>query len=207
VVSLKVIILTWEFPPRVVGEQAVYVETLSRSLVARDVDVHVITFQDGGDGSIQEFDGIKVSRISNPIETHVNILTWDLALMTEFERISSDILYSAEGVIDLIDAHEWTCISAAILLKRAFNLPFLYTIHSLEEHRSNFAKEPLNVAISNLEHLGVVEADRLLVTSHWMRSQIRRVHGDFSTKLDVISAESPMWVEEVLTTYDKTRQA
>lgn len=190
-----------------VGEQAVYVETLSRSLVAHDVDVHVVTFQDGGDGSIQEFDGIKVSRISNPIDTHINILTWDLALMTEFERISSDIIYSAEGDVDLIDAHEWTCVSAAVLLKRAFNLPVLYTIHSLEEHRANFAKEPLNIAIRNLERLGVVEADRILVKSDWMKSQIRRFHGDFTTKIDVISADSPRWIGEVLKTYEKTKQS
>ena len=189
------------------GEQAVYVEKLSHSLVTRDVDVHVVTFHDGGDGSIQEFEGIKVSRISNPIETHVNILTWDLALMTEFERISSDIIYSAEGDVDLIDAHEWTCVSAALILKHAFNLPFLYTIHSLEEHRSNFAKEPLNIAIRSLEHLGVVEADRILVKTYWMKSQIRRFHGDFTTKIDVISADSPRWIGEVLKTYEKTKQS
>ena len=189
------------------GEQAVYVEKLSHGLVTRDVDVHVVTFQDSGDGSIQEFEGIKISRITNPIETHINILTWDLALMTEFERISSDIFYSVEGAVDLIDSHEWTCVSAALLLKRAFNLPFLYTIHSLEEHRSNFAKEPLNIAISNLEHLGVIEADRILVKSHWMKSQIHRFHGDFNKKIDVISADSPQWIDEVVKTYEKTKQS
>jgi hypothetical protein len=207
VIFLKVIILTWEFPPRIVGEQAVYVESLSHGLVARDVDVYVVTFQDGGDGAIHELEGIKVSRITNPIDTHVNILTWDLALMTEFERLSSDILYSAKGDIDLIDAHEWTCVSAALLLKRAFNLPFLYTIHSLEEHRSNFAQDPLNIAIHNLEHLGVVEADRILVKSPWMKSQIRRIHGDFTAKIDVVSADSPRWIGEVLKTYEKTKRA
>jgi len=204
VVFLRIIILTWEFPPRIVGELGVYVDKLVRALAARGVDVYVVTFQEGGDSSIQEFEEIKICRVANPIETHVNILTWGLTLMTEFERVSSNIYYLVKKEVDLIDAYEWTCVSAAVLLKKAFNLPFVYTIHSLEEHRS-FASEPLNIAIRNLEHLGIVEAERILVKSDWMRSEIGKLHGGFEEKVEVVSPDSPSWIREVIRIYEKTR--
>lgn len=202
---MRLIILTWEYPPRVVGELAIFVDKLAHALVAHNVDVYVVTFQEDGSGLIQEFNGIKLCRVANPVQDHISILTWDLTLMTEFERVSSNIYYAAGKEIDLIDAHEWTCVSAAVILKKAFNIPFLFTIHSLEEHRSNFANEPLNISIRNLEHLGIVEADRILVKSDWMKKEISKLHEGFEDKVEVLSPDSSNWVRKVIKIYKKTR--
>ena len=39
---MRVIMLTWEFPPRVVGQLAYYVNALAAELVKKNVDVFVV---------------------------------------------------------------------------------------------------------------------------------------------------------------------
>lgn len=199
---MRVLLLSWEFSPRILGELGRYVDKLAHNLEKRNVDVYVVTFQGDGDGRIRESNGIKVCRVSNPVQTHINILTWDSTLMTEFIRVSSNFYYSVQRQIHLIDVHDWMCIQAAVQLKKAFDLPFLYTIHSLEEHRSNFASAPLNIAIRNLEHLGIVEADRILVKSEWMRTELEKYHTGFSLKIEVVSPDANDWVEAVIALYN-----
>lgn len=201
---MRVVILTWEFPPRIVGDLAFYVDKLAPKLVDKKVDVYVVTFYEGKAGLEQRIDGVKVYRVANPVKTHIGILTWDLTLMAEFMRAFSDIYYSVGGEVDLIDAHEWLCVPAAVALKRAFETPFLYTIHSLEDHRSSFSNESLNISIKNLESLGSTEADRILVKSEWMRGEVNKLHGVPTEKIDVVSPASSKWVEEVIKTYKVT---
>jgi len=204
VILLRVAILTWEFPPRIVGNLAFYVDKLAAKLVDKKVDVYVVTFHEGWTGFEQRIDGVKVYRVSNPVKTHINILTWDLTLMVEFMRAFSDIYYSVGGEVDLIDAHEWLCVPAATALKKAFSTPFLYTIHSLEDHRSHYSNEPLNISIKNLEILGSVDADRILVKSEWMRGEVNKLHGAPTEKIDVVPLTSSKWIEEVIKTYEAT---
>lgn len=167
-------------------------------------DVYVVTFHEGWTGFEERLDGVKVYRVANQIKTHIGILTWDLTLMVEFIRAFSDIYYSVGGKVDLIDAHEWLCVPAATALKKAFNIPFLFTAHSLEDHRSHHADEPLNASIKNLEGLGSIDADRILVESEWMRREINKIHGVPTAKIGVVSPNSPKWIEEIIKTYKTT---
>lgn len=205
---MRAVILTWEYPPRIVGDIAHRVKRLAQGLSKGELDVHVITFHDHLTGLYQESDGVKVWRVSNPVKTHINVLTWDLTLMTEFVRVASDVYYSVHGEVDLIDAHEWLCITAAVSLKKAFDIPFIYTIYSLEDHRASDVRAPLSVAIKNLEWLGMYEAERVVVDSHWMKGETSRVHGVPPEKVDVVSPNTPSYLPDVIEVYERvaTRQ-
>jgi glycosyltransferase involved in cell wall biosynthesis len=200
---VRVVILTWEFPPRIVGDLAGYVQNLAYSLAAQDHDVYVFTYQETGDGKLYDLDGIQVCRIANPVRTHINIVTWDITLMTAFEKAVADVYYTVQHDIQLMDVHEWTCVPAAVQLKKAFDLPFLFTIHSLEEHRSHFANAPLNIAINNIEALGIREADTILVKSEWMKQEVNTYHPGFQKKIEVITPETSKWVDTIITLYDQ----
>ena len=200
------VILSWEFPPKVVGEIAFYVNRLAIELVENNVDVNVITHNDLWTGFHQGSDGVKAYRVSNPIKTHLNILTWDLTLMSEFERVFSDIYHNNDGEIDLIDAQEWLCVVAAVALKKAFDIPFIYTIHSLEDHRSG-EKNPFTDAIRSIEQLGTYEADRVIVKSSFMKNEVNRIYKTNLRKIDVIPSDSPDWSNDILTTYMKTKKS
>jgi glycosyltransferase involved in cell wall biosynthesis len=204
VIFLRVVIFSWEFPPRAVGELAFYVDKLASNLARKGVDVYVVTFYDGRTGIEERLDGVKIYRVTNPIKSHISIVTWDLSLMVEFMRAFSEIYYSVNGKIDLIDSQEWLCVSAATALKNAFNIPFLYTLHSLEDHRSFYSDEQLNISIKHLERLGSFEADRVLVVSDWMKNELDRLYGVPNDKIDVVPSNSQQWITDVVNSYKMT---
>ncbi|MEM2118876.1 MAG: glycosyltransferase family 4 protein, partial [Candidatus Bathyarchaeia archaeon] len=103
--------------------------------------------------------------------------------------------------IGLIDAHDWHFIQAAVTLKKAFGIPFVYSVESLEEHRSHGANFPFNMAIKSLEWLGMYEAKQLIVKSEWMRNEIMRIYQVPAEKIRVITPESKNWIKEVLNIY------
>ena len=117
------------------------------------------------------------------------------------ERAASNIYYGANKHIDLIDAHDWHFIPAAVTLKKALNIPFVYSVESLEEHRSHGANSPFNMAIKSIEWLGMYEAEKLIVKSEWMRDEVSRLYKVPLEKVKVIQPKSAGWIKEVLETY------
>jgi len=182
---MRVSILTWEYPPRIVSELSAYVQILSQTLAKNGNEVHVITFHDTLRGDEKEPSGVIVHRVGNPVSTHVNVLTWDLTLSCEFERVCANVHYDS-GRIDLIDCHEWLSVVAAMTLKRAFRIPFVMTLDSLEEQRSNFGSEPLNLAVRSIERMGTNDALFVLVKSEAMKAQVVNLHGLNSEKVKVV---------------------
>ena len=198
---MRVIILSWEYPPRIVGQLAYYVKELGVQLVKNNVEVYVVTYHDYLTGLYNEPEGIKTFRVANPVRTHIGVLTWVLTLNQEVERAASNIYYGANKHIDLIDAHDWHFIPAAVTLKKALNIPFVYSVESLEEHRSHGANSPFNMAIKSIEWLGMYEAEKLIVKSEWMRDEVSRLYKVPLEKVKVIQPKSAGWIKEVLETY------
>jgi glycogen(starch) synthase len=198
---MRVIIFSWEFPPRVVGQLAEYVRELAVRLVKNDVETHVVTYHDYLTGQFEDADGVKTVRIANPVRTHIGVLTWVLTLNQEAERVAANIYYDASKQVDLIDAYDWHFIPAAVTLKKALGVPFIYSVESLEEHRAHGANAPFNMAIKSIEWLGMFEAAKLLVKSDWMRDEILRVHRVPTQKIKVISPKSTHWIKSVLDAY------
>jgi len=198
---MRAIILSWEYPPRIVGQLADYVRALAGQLVKNKVEAYVVTYHDFSTGEYDEPDGVKTFRVTNPVHTHIGVLTWVLTLNQEIERAAANIYYETGKQVDLIDAYDWHFIPAAVTLKKALNLPFIYSVESLEEHRSHGANSPFNMAIKSIEWLGMYEAERLIVKSEWMRDEVYRLYKVPLEKVKVILPKSANWVKNVLETY------
>ena len=198
---MHAIILSWEYPPRIVGHLADYVRELAVQLIKNKVETCVVTYHDFLTGEYDEPDGVKTYRVANPVRTHIGVLTWVLTLNQEIERAAANIYYSTGKQVDLIDVHDWHFIPAAVTLKKALNLPFIYSVESLEEHRSHGANSPFNMAIKSIEWLGMYEAKTLIVKSDWMRDETYRLYKVPLEKVKVILPESANWVKNVLETY------
>lgn len=199
---MRVIILSWEFPPRMIGQLAGYVKGLAVQLAQRNVETHVVTYHDYLAGEHEEPEGVKTFRVTNPVRTHIGVLTWVLTLNQEVERAAANIYYNANKQIDLMDAYDWHFIQAAVTLKKAFNIPFIYSVESLEEHRSHAANYPFNMAIKSLEWLGFYEAKRVIVKSEWMRDEVVRIYKVPTDKIKVVAPKSKTWMKDVLETYN-----
>jgi glycosyltransferase involved in cell wall biosynthesis len=198
---MRVIIFSWEYPPRVVGYLSGYVSSLSTQLASSKVDVNVVTFDDFSTGQTQEPSGVKTFRVANPVRTHIGVLTWVLTLNQEVEREAANVYYDSQKQIDLIDVYDWHFIPAAVTLKNGLGIPFVYSVESLEDHRSPNALASYNMAIKSIEWLGFYEAAKISVKSQWMRDEIIRIYKAPPEKITVISTDPSVWNQEVLKLY------
>ena len=201
---MRVVIFSWEYPPRVIGQLADYVKTLASQLVKHDAQPYVVTYHDYLTGEYDEPEGTRTFRVNNPVHTHIGVLTWVLTLNQEVERVTANIYYDNKRQVSLIDVHEWHFIPAAVTLKKALNIPFVYSVESLEDHRSHGANTPYNMAIKSIEWLGLYEAKRVSVKSEWMQGEIIRIYKVPKEKIAVISTDPSIWIKEVLKLYRST---
>ena len=198
---MRVVLLSWEYPPRIVGKLAEYVSTLATQLVKNNVETHVVTYNDSITGVVSEPNGAKVTRVTNPVRTHVNILTWVLTLNQEVERGVANVYFDSGECVDLIDVHDWHFIPAATTLKNALGIPFVYSVDSLEDHRSPGTDSPLNMAIRGIEWLGFYEAQQVTSKSEWMRSEITRLYKVPKEKIAVTLPVPEFAVKDILDIY------
>jgi glycosyltransferase involved in cell wall biosynthesis len=195
--------LTWEFPPRVVGQLAYYVNALAAGLVKKNVEVFVVTYHNSWVGYHQGADGIKAHRVSDKVRPQINVLTWILSLNQEAERAASDVYYSVGHSVNLLDVHDWHFVPAAVTLKKAFGVPFVFSVDSIEYHRSGNMGGPLNVSIRNIESLGITEAAKIIVKSEWMKQELKQYYNAPEDKVHVVLPYSEAWTDKILEVYEK----
>jgi glycosyltransferase involved in cell wall biosynthesis len=197
---MRIILFCWEYPPRVVGKLAEYISALSKCLVENKVDTHVVTYNDSQTGSVNEPSGVKTTRVSNPVKTHIGVLTWDLTLNQEVERAAANIHYKEK--VDLIDVYDWHFIPAAVTLKNGLGIPFVYSVESLEDHRSVGSNTPHNMAIKSIEWLGFYEASKISVKSEWMKEEVIRIYKVPKEKIVVVPTDNnSKWIKGILKNY------
>jgi hypothetical protein len=198
---MQVILFSWEYPPRIVGKLSDYVKTLATQLVKYQTQPYVVTYHDYLVGEHDDSNGVKTFWVTNPVRTHIGVLTWVLTLNQEVERVAADIYYDKKKQIDLIDVHDWHFIPAATTLKKALGIPFVYSVESLEDQRSHAANTPFNMAIKSIEWLGTYEAQQLIVKSAWMRDEVQRSYKTPRDKLSVVLPNSNGWLKDTLKIY------
>jgi glycosyltransferase involved in cell wall biosynthesis len=204
---MRVIIFSWEYPPRVVGKLSEYVKDLSTRLANSKVDVNVVTYDDSATGQVLEPTGVKAIRVANPVRTHIGVLTWVLTLNQEVERAAVNVYYDANKRIDLIDVFDWHFIPAAVTLKNGLGIPFIYSVESIEDHRSPNSNTTYNMAIKSVEWLGFFEAEKVNVKSQWMKEEVIRIYKVPEEKLAVIPPDSSSLTKGILKLYKSVAEA
>jgi glycosyltransferase involved in cell wall biosynthesis len=198
---MRVILFSWEYPPRVVGQLAEYINALAIQLVKNKVETYVVTYHEFLSGVAEEASGVKIVRVVSPVHANIGILTWILTLNQEIERVAANIYYLADNQIDLINVYDWHFIPAAVTLKNALDIPFVYSVESLEDHRSPNLNTPNNMSIKSIEWLGFYEAKKVSVKSEWMRDEIVRIYNVPKEKVTVVSPSTDSWIKDVLRLY------
>lgn len=199
--GLRVIIFTWEYPPRIVGQLAEYTSKLSTQLVKNKVETYLVTYQPYTTGMVEEPSGVKTVRVANPVRTHIGVLTWVLTLNQEVERASANIYYQTGKAVDVVDVYDWHFIPAAVTFKHALGVPFVYSVDSLEDHRSHEANMPFNMAIKSIEWLGFYESAAVTAKTEWMRDEIVRIYKTPQDKIRLVLPSSETWMKDVLKVY------
>ena len=188
---MQVLIFSWEYPPRNIGQLAEYINNLARDLVKNKIKTYVITYHDVLTGATEETSGVTTVRVTNPVINHISFLTWILTLNQEIERAAANIIYQKKSQISLINLYDWHFVPAAVTLKRAFNIPIVYSVESLEDHRSQKANTPYNMAIKSIEWLGFYEADKISVKSEAIKNDIINIYNVPREKIKILEYDLP----------------
>jgi len=204
---MRIIILSWEYPPRVVGQLSGYVSTLSTQLANNKIEVNVVTYDDSIRGLSTEPSGVRTFRVNNPVKTHIGVLTWVLTLNQEVERAAANVFYDSNKHVDFVDVFDWHFIPAAVTLKNALGIPFVFSVESLEDQRSPNASSSYNMAIKSIEWLGFYEAKKVAVKSEWMKDEVSRLYNVPIDKISVISPESETWIKDMIKFYSTVPEA
>ena len=84
---------------------------------------------------------------------------------------------------EIIHAHDWMTVPAALLARRISGKPFILHVHSLEYDRSG---ENVNHEILEIEREGLGKADRIIAVSHRTKRMIVERYGIPQEKISVI---------------------
>ena len=84
---------------------------------------------------------------------------------------------------DIIHAHDWMTVPAALLARRISGKPLILHIHSLEYDRSG---ESVNREIVEIEREGLSKADRVIAVSHRTKRMIAERYGIPPEKISVV---------------------
>ena len=182
---MKILMLTWEYPPRVVGGISRVVYDLSHRLIKDGHDVTVVTYRDGEVPYYEDDKGVKVYRVDNYMIQPNNFIDWILQLNFNMVEKASQII-AEQGKFDVIHAHDWLVANAAKTLKHSFDIPIVATIHATEAGRNSGIREPNQKYINDTEWMLTYEANEVIVNSNYMKSEVQRLFGLPFEKINVV---------------------
>ena len=133
---MKILMLTWEYPPRVVGGISKVVYDLSHRLIKDGHQVTVVTYRDGDTSYYEDDEGINVYRVDNYMIHPNNFVDWIMQLNFNMVAKASELM-NKFGKFDVIHAHDWLVSYAAKSLKEAYDVPMVATIHATENGRNS----------------------------------------------------------------------
>ena len=184
---MRILILSWEYPPRIVGGLGKHVHRLSVALAEEGHTVHVVT-RDHPDAPPEEVvDGVHVIRVGEypPVVPFEELVQWVLQFNVGVLERATKLLLDEE--IDLVHAHDWLVAYAAASIKNTFDVPLVSTIHATEYGRhQGYLPEPMNKLIHQIEWWLTYESRRTITCSRYMQDQIKEIFELPPAKLDVI---------------------
>ena len=174
---MRVLILSWEYPPLIEGGLARHVRKLAENLVCQDVDVHVLTRGREESPAEELVEGVHRApraRAEAPGELG-EFIAW-------VEHMNTDML--AAGVelgdrfdFDLVHGHDWLVAVAGDHLAKRFARPLAVTIHATEygRHQGWVDKHPQS-HIHGIEHWMANRAEQVIACSAYMRDHIADIY-------------------------------
>ncbi len=183
---MRILMLAWEFPPRVIGGLSRHVFELSRALVAGGYEVKVITCGEENIAEREIVDGIGVWRVQPyPGNEERGFIDWVQRL--NFALLEKGVaITNSYGGFDIIHAHDWLVTFAARALKHIYTTPLLATIHATEHGRNNGLHNEEQRQINDIEWWLSYEAWKIICCSQYMKEELQRVFLLPPDKLTVI---------------------
>ena len=187
---MRLLFISWEYPPNVVGGIGRHVSELVRAFIALSGEssppfhLDLLTPHSGNAPLFEELSGsVTIHRVEtpsvNPLDLFNSVVDNNRYLVSKAKDLHQDNPYA------LIHVHDWLTASAGIELKHAWKIPLVTTIHATERgrHQSHLPSETSH-RINQLEWQVCFESWRLIVCSSYMAGELRRF---FDVPLDKVT--------------------
>ncbi|MEM3626789.1 MAG: glycosyltransferase family 4 protein [Candidatus Bathyarchaeia archaeon] len=184
--KLTVIMLTWEFPPRIIGGISPHVYHLSKSLAKNGLDVYVVTCDFPGAPQHETIDGVEIFRVDSYKNPAPDFATWVYLMNINMSKETAALVKSLGGKVDIFHAHDWLVANAGIGLKHVFRRPLIVTMHSTEIGRRNGIHLDYERMIHETEAWLTYEAWKVICCSNYMVSHVKWAFGLPPDKLVMI---------------------
>jgi glycogen(starch) synthase len=175
---MRVLLISWEYPPVIEGGLARHVRKLSENLVDEGVEMHVLTRSGGHLPAEEVRHGVVVHRVREPeFPKDVNaFVRWVTHMNADMRRLGFELCERFE--FDLVHSHDWLVADAAETIARRIGRPWVVTVHATEfgRHQGWVQNDPQS-HIHAVERAMVHRADRVISCSHYMRGHVASVFG------------------------------
>jgi glycogen synthase len=184
---MRVLMLSWEYPPLVYGGLSRHVHGLSESLAEGGHEVVVVTQHTDDTPPDAMVNGVRVIRVPQdpPLVPIDDLLAWTMALDHALTRAA--VAVGSTWRPDVVHGHDWLVAHTGATLKEAWSIPLVATVHATEAGRhQGWLPGPLNQAINSLEWWLTYQARRVITCSQAMRWEVTRLFELPAGKVDVI---------------------
>lgn len=184
---MRILILSWEYPPLIEGGLARHVRKLAENLVSLGVEVHVLTRGDESAADEQQIGGVYVHRVREPSRPRDlgEFVTWIEHMNTDM--LSAGVELGEQYDFDVVHGHDWLVASAGDHLAKRLSCPLVMTIHATEygRHQGWVDKHPQS-HIHGVEKWIVNRADAVIACSSYMREHIADIYAVDESDVEVI---------------------
>lgn len=170
--TVRVLMLSWEYPPLVVGGIAAHVEGLARAMHRAGHDVVVCSLHHPGVPDDAVVDGVRILR-ADPA------LPWlpDDSLVARMASANHQLVQLAASLHDwrpdVVHAHDWLVAWAGDTLKTLFGVPLVATIHATERGRHGGHVPPgLPGEVNSIEWWLTYQAREVIACSRFMVREV-----------------------------------
>jgi glycosyltransferase involved in cell wall biosynthesis len=188
---MKIAVLVYEYPPKIVGGLGTYAAEITRKFVLMDHDVTVFTMNDDA-GTLPTREIWRGIEIHRPLHIDVSdslpdviaedVKKWGRGInlfgkllvynyLTASKLINE--LIRKEGMkYDIVVAHDWLSVIGGVTVKKESRLPLVFHVHSTEKGRT--LGNGSNV-VSNIELRGATMADMIITVSYAMKDELMQL--------------------------------
>jgi glycogen synthase len=204
---VKVLMLSWEYPPVVVGGLGRHVYNLATALAADGHEVVVLSRRPSNTDpsthpSTDEIaEGVRVvAAAQDPHEFDFgsDMMAWTLAMGHSMVRAGLAIKgrRNRRWQPDVVHAHDWLVAHPAIALAEYFDMPLVSTIHATEAGRhSGWVSGQISRQVHAVESWLAHESDSLITCSASMSDEITELFGPGLVETRVIrnGIDAALW--------------